>query len=84
MQILILSLSVLLSILRLSTFLSNGYLYHKDPCTLDAYTKESTRLSAYTSYVSLNLSNQKNRKLEVFGRKLEGNHSPFYHYFERY
>ena len=29
---------------------------------------------------SLNLANQKRRKLGVFGRKLGGSHSPFYCY----
>ena len=34
-------------------------------------------------YEGLNLANQKRRKLGVFGRKLEGNHFPFYCYFDK-
>ena len=32
----------------------------------------------YTPYEGLNLANRKNRKLEVFGRKLQENYSEFY------
>ena len=37
----------------------------------------------YTLYEGLNLANQKRRKLGVFDRKLEGNHFPFYCYFDK-
>ena len=33
---------------------------------------------SYTPYEGLNLANQMDGKLGVFGRKLEGSHSPFY------
>ena len=44
----------------------------------------SVTMSLYTPYEDLNLADQMNRKLGVFGRKLEGNYSPFYCYFDRY
>ena len=41
-------------------------------------------IPTYTPYEGLYLTNQKSRKLRLFGRKLEGSHSPFYHYFDKY
>ena len=38
----------------------------------------------YTPYEGLNLANEKSRKLEIFDRKLEGNHYLFYSYFDDY
>ena len=37
-----------------------------------------------TPYEGLNLTNQKNRKLGVFSRKLDGRHYPFQCYFDKY
>ena len=37
----------------------------------------------YIPYEGLHLANQKNRKLEVFGQMLEGNHSKFDCYFHK-
>ena len=37
----------------------------------------------YTPYEGLNLANQKNRKLEVFGQMLEGNHTKFDCHFHK-
>ena len=49
-------------------------------------TKEPSthEVALYTSYESLNMANQKNRKLGVFGRKLGGSHSLFYCYFDNH
>ena len=44
----------------------------------------SADVAAYTPYEGLNLTNQNRRKLGVFGWKLQGSHSPFYCYFDRY
>ena len=41
-------------------------------------------IGTYTPYEGLNLANQKNRKLEVFYRKLEENYYIFDCYFHRY
>ena len=38
----------------------------------------------YTQYEGLNLANEKSRTLEIFDRKLEGNHYLFYSYFNNY
>ena len=38
----------------------------------------------YTPYKGLNLANQKGRKSGVFGRQLDGSHSLFYCYFEKW
>ena len=43
-----------------------------------------TPKTVYTPYEGLNLANQKNRKLEVYGRKLEESHSSWYCYFYEY
>ena len=39
---------------------------------------------AYMSYEGPRLANENSRKLGVFHRKLEGNHSIFYQYFDKY
>ena len=44
----------------------------------------TTNMYMYTPYEGLNLTNQKNRKLEVFSWKLEENHSVIDCYFHRY
>ena len=38
----------------------------------------------YTPYEGSNLASQMSRKLEVFDRKLEGSHSLFCTYFDKY
>ena len=38
----------------------------------------------YMPYEGRNLSNQKSRKLGVYGRKLVRNHTLFYFYFDKY
>ena len=43
------------------------------------------RVAVYNMpYEGPNSANQINRKLGVFGRKLEGSHSQYYHYFDKY
>ena len=37
-----------------------------------------------TPYGGLNLANQRSRKLRVHDRKLEGSHSPFFSYSDKY
>ena len=49
----------------------------------DSY-RVTMRVKGYTPYEGLNLANQKGRKLGVFGRKLEGSHSPVYWYFNKH
>ena len=50
----------------------------------ELFNRKQTRRSnsgagrCYTSYESLNLANQKGRKLGVFGRKLGASNSPFF------
>ena len=38
----------------------------------------------YTPYEGVNLANQNGQKLGIFGRMLEGSHSSFYCYFNKY
>ena len=51
-----------------------------------AVSNESEKKSVLriTPYEGLNSANQKNRKLGVYGRKLEGSHSPCYCKFDKY
>ena len=42
------------------------------------------RYKNYTPHEGPSLVNDTSRKLGVFGRKLEGSHSPFNHYFGKY
>ena len=41
-------------------------------------------LTLYTSYEGPSVANHNSRKLGIFGRKLEENHSPFCWYFDQY
>ena len=51
---------------------------------LEGVTFDVSPWLLYTPYEGLNLANQKSRKLEVFGHKLEGIHVAFYWYFDKY